>query len=107
MRLPEPGWAVQEERVVGLAGRLGDRERGSVGEAVAGPDDESLEGVVGVERDLGGRLDRGGGGGGGGGPGEPPPFPGVLSRAGGPGAEEGPVTGGRPPPPPPWGRPDE
>ena len=50
--LAEPRGAVQEERVVGLAGRLGDRQRGGVGELVAGADHEALEGVVGVERDL-------------------------------------------------------
>ena len=40
---------MEEERVVGLAGELRDRERGGVGEAVAGADHEALEGVPRVE----------------------------------------------------------
>ena len=55
--LAEPGRAVEEERVVGLARELGDRERGGVGEPVARADHEALEGVVAVERQ---RLDGGG-----------------------------------------------
>ena len=43
--MPRPGRAVEEERVVGLAGELGDRERGGVGEPVPGADHEALEGV--------------------------------------------------------------
>ena len=46
MGLAEPGRAVDEERVVGLAGLLGDGERGGVGEAVAVADHELLEGVA-------------------------------------------------------------
>ena len=47
--MPRPGPAVDEERVVGLAGLLGDGQRGRVGEAVARADDELLEGVLGVQ----------------------------------------------------------
>ena len=49
VRLAETGVAVDEERVVRLAGGLGHRERGGVREAVGGPDDERVEGVAGVE----------------------------------------------------------
>ena len=49
MRLAEAGRAADEERVVGEAGHLGDRERRGVGEAVRVADDELLEGVAGVE----------------------------------------------------------
>ena len=55
--LPEPGRAVEEERVVGLAGELGHRQRCRVGEAVAGADHEAVEGVRRVDRQgLGDRL---------------------------------------------------
>ena len=47
--LAEPGRAVEEERVVGLRGGLGDGQRGGVGEAVAVADHEALEGVARVE----------------------------------------------------------
>ena len=49
VRLAEAGRAADEERVVGEAGHLGDRERRGVGEAVGVADDELLEGVAGVE----------------------------------------------------------
>ena len=49
--LAEPRGAVEEERVVGLARRLGDGQRGPVGEPVPGPDHEALEGVGGVQGD--------------------------------------------------------
>ena len=52
VRLAEPGRRVEEQRVVGLAGDLGDGQRGGVGQAVALADDELLEAVAGVE--LGG-----------------------------------------------------
>ena len=52
--LAQPGLAVDEERVVGLGRRLGDRDRGGVGEAVARADDEGVEGVLRVQA---GRLD--------------------------------------------------
>jgi hypothetical protein len=42
--------AVDEQRVVGLGGQLGDGERGGVREAVRVADDELVEGVAGVER---------------------------------------------------------
>jgi hypothetical protein len=42
--LPSPGGAADEERVVGEAGQLGDRERRGVGEPVAVADDELVEG---------------------------------------------------------------
>ena len=40
---------MEEERVVGLGGRLGDGQRRGVGEAVALADHEALEGVAGVQ----------------------------------------------------------
>ena len=49
VRLADPGRAVQEERVVGLAGQLGDRQRRGVGEAVAVADHELVEGVLRVQ----------------------------------------------------------
>ena len=49
--LAEARGAVEEERVVGLARRLGDGQRGAVGEAVPRPDHEALEGVGGVQGD--------------------------------------------------------
>ena len=52
VRLAEPGRAVQEERVVGLAGQLGDGERRGVREAVAVADDELLERVLRVQADA-------------------------------------------------------
>ena len=48
--LAQPGGAVDEQGVVGLRGRLGDRERGGVGETVRGTDDELVEGVARIER---------------------------------------------------------
>ena len=62
--LAEPGGAVDEERVVGLAGRLGGRVRGGGGELVGLADDEGVEGVALVERlraGVGPRGDRDGG----------------------------------------------
>ena len=47
--LAEAHPAVQEERVVGVPGPLGDRQAGGVGEAVGRADDEVREGVAGVE----------------------------------------------------------
>ncbi len=49
VRLAEPRAPVDEERVVRLRRRLGDRERGGMGEPVRRPDDEGVEGVLGVE----------------------------------------------------------
>ena len=49
MRLAEPGAAVDEERVVRLRRRFGDRERRCVREAVRRADDEGVEGVLRVE----------------------------------------------------------
>jgi hypothetical protein len=49
VRLAETGAPVDEERVVRLRGRLGHRERGSVGEPVGRPDDERVEGVLRVQ----------------------------------------------------------
>ena len=48
--LAEPGGAVDEERVVGLAGRLGDGVGRGGGELVGLADDEGVEGVALVER---------------------------------------------------------
>ena len=47
--LAEADAAVQEERVVGVAGALGDRQARGVGEAVGRPDDEVGERVARVE----------------------------------------------------------
>ena len=52
--LAQPGLAVDEERVVRLGRRLGDRDRRRVREAVARADDEGVEGVLRVQP---GRLD--------------------------------------------------
>ena len=49
VRLAEADAAVQEERVVGVAGALGDRQAGGVGQAVGRADDEGAEGVARVE----------------------------------------------------------
>ena len=56
--LAEPGVAVDQQRVVGLARRLGDGDRGGVGEPVGRADDEGLEDVLRVQP----RLERGAGG---------------------------------------------
>ena len=45
-----PGGACRNEWVVGLAGKLGDRQRRGVSEAVAVADDELVEAVARVER---------------------------------------------------------
>ena len=50
--LPEPGAAVDEERVVRLRRRLGDRERGRVREAVGRADHEEVERVLRVQPGL-------------------------------------------------------
>jgi hypothetical protein len=47
--LAQPGVAVDEQRVVGLGRRLGDRDRRGVREPVARSDHERLERVLGVE----------------------------------------------------------
>ena len=47
--LAEADPAVQEQRVVGVAGALGDRQAGGMGQAVGRADDEVGEGVAGVE----------------------------------------------------------
>jgi hypothetical protein len=49
MRLAKAGAAVDEERVVGLRWRLGDRECSRMREAVGRPDDERVEGVLVLE----------------------------------------------------------
>ena len=49
VRLAQAGVAVDEQRVVGLGGRLGDGDGGRVREPVARPDDERLERVLRVE----------------------------------------------------------
>ena len=49
VRLPEPGPAVDVQRIVGLGRRLGDRDGRGVGELVARADDEILERVVGIQ----------------------------------------------------------
>lgn len=53
MGFAQPGLTPDEQRVVGAGGRLGDGERGSVGEPVGRPDDKGLEGVAAVEVDRG------------------------------------------------------
>ncbi len=50
VRLAQPGRPVKVKGVVGLARRLGHRERGGVGEPVPGPDHEPVELVAGVDR---------------------------------------------------------
>src|SRR5207302_8447664 len=50
--LAEAGGAVDEQRVVGLGRRLGDRQGGGVGESVGCADDKGLEGVAGVDRQV-------------------------------------------------------
>ena len=58
--LAQPGVTVDEQRVVRLGRRLGDRDRGRVREPVARADDERLERVLGVQpgaAEPGGRLD--------------------------------------------------
>ena len=50
--LAQAGVAVDQQRVVGLARRLGDRDRGRVREPVGRADDEGLEGVLRVEPGL-------------------------------------------------------
>ena len=50
VRLAQADAAVDEQRVVGLAGLLGDGDAGGVRQAVAGAGDEVFEDVVGVER---------------------------------------------------------
>jgi hypothetical protein len=47
--LSEPGRRVQEERVVGLPGEFGDRERRCMSEAVAVANDELVEAIPRVE----------------------------------------------------------
>ena len=47
--LAEPGWAVEEERVVGLRRGLRDRQRRRVGDPVSLADYEAVEGVIEVE----------------------------------------------------------
>src|SRR5215831_11516371 len=74
--LAQAGVAVDEQRVIRLRGRLGDRHRGGVREAVARADDERLEGVLGVEPGLGGRR-----------PGQARPVAGAVVQPAGVGAE--------------------
>ncbi len=50
--MPRPGVSVDQQRVVGLARRLGHGDRGGVGEPVRRSDDEGLEDVLGVEPGL-------------------------------------------------------
>ena len=52
--LAQAGVAVDEQRVVGLGRRLGDRDRGGVGEPVARADDERVEGVLRVQPGVAG-----------------------------------------------------
>ena len=56
--LAQPGVAVDQQRVVGLARRLGHRDGRGVGEAVGRADHEGLEGVLRVEPGLAGRGPR-------------------------------------------------
>ena len=52
MGLPEPGFAVNEERVVGLPRLGGNRDCCGMGQLIARPDDEVVKGVTRVEEDL-------------------------------------------------------
>ena len=72
--LAEAHAAVEEERVVGAGGGLGDRARGGVGELVGGADDEGVEGEARIQDET--RATR---------PSGPPP----AARARAPGAETG------------------
>ena len=56
VRLAEARRGVEEQRVVGLAGKLRDRQRRGVGEAIAVADDELVEAVAGVQR-AGGEVE--------------------------------------------------
>ncbi len=49
VRLAQAGRRVQEQRVVGLAGKLGDRQRRGVGKTVSVADDELVEAVARVQ----------------------------------------------------------
>ena len=49
--------AVEEERIVGLGGALGDGQRGGAGKLVAVADDEGVEGVARVELRRGGPVE--------------------------------------------------
>ena len=49
MGLAQADAAVKEKRVVGFAGRLGDGQRGGVGEIVVVADDKRVERVLGIE----------------------------------------------------------
>ena len=59
VRLAQADAAVDEERVVGLGGRLGHGQRGRLGEAVGRPGDEGLEGEPGLQAARAPRLERG------------------------------------------------
>jgi hypothetical protein len=59
--LAQPGSSIDEERVIGLAGRLGGGVRRSGGELVGLADDEGVEGIPLVER-LSARIELGSGG---------------------------------------------
>ncbi len=49
VRFTEPGISINEQWIVGIAGRLADGDAACVGEAVAGADDEILKGIIGVQ----------------------------------------------------------
>jgi hypothetical protein len=55
--LAESGWAVEEERVVGLGWSLRDGQRGGMSDPVPLADHEAVEGVVDVEIHAGGGIE--------------------------------------------------
>jgi len=49
VRFAKPGISIDEQWIIGIAGRLADCDTACVGEAVAGADDEILESIIGVK----------------------------------------------------------
>jgi hypothetical protein len=52
MRLAQANPAIQEQRIVGPAGRLGHPQRGGAGQVIAVPNDKGVEAVPGIETQL-------------------------------------------------------
>ena len=59
MRLAQADPAVQEKRVIRFAGRLGDGERGGMGEVVIVADHETVKSIFWIEPGFGGNFFRG------------------------------------------------